>query len=238
MFVNTNHLNQLLPYYHKKLGQKFEANEIEQMFFLMAFLIFGLEKIEVRTKTTLLTESELLFQKEIIERLLNFEPIQYILGKAEFYDLILNVSPLTLIPRPETAELVDLIITNHSENKLKLIDIGTGSGCIPLAVKAIKKNWDISGVDISEQALDIAKTNSKELSLTINWIQANILTDELPPNQKFDIIVSNPPYVLESDKHVMHHNVLKFEPSLSLFVSNESPLFFYNRIIHLAKISL
>ncbi|MFK8044357.1 MAG: peptide chain release factor N(5)-glutamine methyltransferase [Crocinitomicaceae bacterium] len=238
MFVDRNQLSQLLPYYHKKLGKTFEANEIEQIFFLMAFLVFGLEKIEIRTKTTLLSESELLFQKEIINRLLNQEPIEYIIGKVEFYDLILHVSPVTLIPRPETAELVDLLISNHPEENLNLLDIGTGSGCIPLAIKSIKNSWQVAGVDISKEALDVATINSNKLNLSINWIEADILKDNLPEGLKLDIIVSNPPYVLESDKQSMHDNVLKYEPSLALFVPDEKPLLFYNRIINLAKASL
>ena len=236
MFVSTNQLKDLLPYYQRKLDNIYEAIEIENIFFLMAFFVFGLEKIEVRMNKNPLTESELLKQREIVGRLQKGEPIQYITQKAEFYNLILQVNPSVLIPRPETEEMIDLILMNHKENQLKVVDIGTGSGCIPLALKSKKPQWFLTGIDISEAALSVAKANSHHLELNVNWIQKDILTGALDGDT--DIIISNPPYVLESDKLEMHKNVLLHEPELALFISDDKPLLFYNRIIDLAKNSL
>ncbi|MFK8038160.1 MAG: peptide chain release factor N(5)-glutamine methyltransferase [Crocinitomicaceae bacterium] len=235
MFVKTNQLKDLIPYYRSKLTELYEVNEIEQIFFLMAFFEFGLEKIEVRTKQFLLSESDLLAQRKIVKRLQNKEPIQYILGKAEFYDLIFQVNPSVLIPRPETEELVDLIVRNHQNDTIKLLDIGTGSGCIPISIKSVKNNWEITGLDISSEALETADFNAKSLNQNINWHQSNILDEDISNLGMFNIIVSNPPYVLLSDKAEMTEQVLNHEPDLALFVNDSSPLIFYHKIIDLAK---
>lgn len=234
MFVTSNLLKDLLPYYHHKLGVIYEAIEIENIFFLMAFFEFGCEKIDVRTKNIRLSESDLLRQKEIVKRLTNKEPIQYICGKVEFYDLLLTVSPDVLIPRPETAELIDLVLLKHQSLQLNILDIGTGSGCIPLALKFQKPNWTCTGIDISEKALSVAKLNSQNLKLDVNWLQKDILSESLTELNPFDLIISNPPYVLESDKIKMDNNVLLYEPASALFVPDNTPLLFYNRIIELA----
>lgn len=234
MFVKTNQLKDLLPYYHNHLSHLYEANEIEQIFFLMAFFMFELEKIEVRTQSVLLSESDLLVQRGIVKKLKNREPIQYVLGKAEFYDLVFEVNPSVLIPRPETAELVDLIINNHSQKQLKIVDIGTGSGCIPIVLKTAKQDWEITGIDISFEALKVANLNANRLKQTINWHQADILKDRIDQIGTFDIIVSNPPYVLQADKSEMADQVLNFEPHLALFVNNDTPLLFYDKIISIA----
>lgn len=238
MFVQSNQLKDLLNYYQQKLAHHYKANEIEQFFYLMAFFVFKAEKIDVRTKEIRLSESELLTQREIVKQLIAGRPIQYILGKVEFYGLVLSVDQSVLIPRPETEELVDLILSRHKNNSYSIIDIGTGSGCIPLALKAHRPSWSINAIDVSETALNTAQKNSSQLNLPVNWIQKNILNDDLGELGKVDLIVSNPPYVLESDKTEMTKTVLDFEPSLALFVLDTTPLLFYNRIITIAQTQL
>ena len=135
MFVNSNDLSALLPYYKEKLKTLYDEKEIENIFHYMVFFVFGLSKIEIRTGTRRLSESELLTQRSIVKKLLNSEPIQQIVGKVEFFDCIFKVDANTLIPRPETEELVELILQNNPKENLNLLDIGTGSGCIPIVLK-------------------------------------------------------------------------------------------------------
>ena len=176
--------------------------------------------------------------KRIILRLKNFEPIQYILGETEFYGLKLKVKPSVLIPRPETEELVDWIVKSNLAENCSVLDIGTGSGCIALAVKSQMVKASVSAVDISEEALDIAVQNAMENKLNIDFFKADILNWEQFKWKKYDIIVSNPPYIRESEKSEMHVNVLNFEPENALFVNDEDPLVFYRSIAAFAKKNL
>ena len=170
--------------------------------------------------------------KQIVSALKTNKPLQYILGETEFYGLKFKVNEYTLIPRPETEELVDWILKEEFSSAL---DIGTGTGCIPIALAKNKKAV-ISAIDISNNALLVARQNAKINGVEINFIHQDILiSNDLP---KVDIIVSNPPYVLESEKEMMFDNVLKYEPHLALFVSDKNPLLFYNKIAKLAFESL
>lgn len=177
-------------------------------------------------------------RKEIIQitkRLKNHEPIQYILGETEFYGLKLKVAPAVLIPRPETEELVKLVLDKNKNQRPGILDIGTGSGCIALALKNNINEAKISGVDISESALDIAKENARLNRLEVNFFNADILYWEKYVWNNYDIIVSNPPYVRESEKTQMHENVLNYEPQTALFVDDSDPLIFYRKIAEFAK---
>lgn len=167
-------------------------------------------------------------------RLKKYEPIQYIIGETEFMGLNLKVNSAVLIPRPETEELVDWILRNNKNKQFRIIDIGTGSGCIPLALKTSMKSSQLFAVDISESALKVAKQNADLNNLEIQFFQADILKWENYSWDSFDIIVSNPPYVRELEKKEMHKNVLSFEPENALFVSNEDPLLFYRQIAEFA----
>ncbi|MBT3385074.1 MAG: peptide chain release factor N(5)-glutamine methyltransferase [Prolixibacteraceae bacterium] len=170
----------------------------------------------------------------IIKRLKKFEPIQYILGETEFVGLKITVNPAVLIPRPETEELVDWIIRLADLKSPGILDIGTGSGCIALAIKSQMQAANISAIDISEEALIVAKQNAIQNKLEVDFFLADILTWEDKKWGDFDVIVSNPPYVREMEKKKMHTNVLGFEPAKALFVPDSDPLIFYQRISEFA----
>lgn len=185
----------------------------------------------------------------IIDRLHHFEPIQYIFGRSEWYGLDLKVTSDTLIPRPETAELVDRI--NHEEAHtnnlpLRVLDIGTGSGCIAIALKKAHPEWEVMGIDISEGAIEVAKENAKRNEVEVEFRVADIfrtlkereLRDSIDKNPPYDIVVSNPPYICEREKEEMRPNVLDYEPHTALFVPDEDPLKFYRRIasLHLGSL--
>lgn len=171
---------------------------------------------------------------EDFERLKTGEPIQYIMGKGPFYGRDFLVSPATLIPRNETEELVHLIIKENPKAGLKILDIGTGTGCIPISLALEMKAPEVFAIDISEEALKIAIQNAEVLGAKVTFSTIDILT-QTPEVSELDILVSNPPYIPEREKTDMHRNVLDFEPELALFVSNDDPLIFYKTIADKGK---
>ena len=188
-----------------------------------------------------LSEEEETNLMDILERLLTHEPIQYILGNAWFYGNKFSVTPDVLIPRSETEELVELVIEKIKENyknetaTFQLIDIGTGSGCIAISLKLALPHWQVFGLDKSKNALAIAKQNAKSLNADVQFIEDDILNiQQGETTQFFDVIVSNPPYILEQEQLAMSKNVLNFEPLEALFVANDSPLIFYEAIANYA----
>lgn len=170
--------------------------------------------------------------RQMTERLKTYEPIQYILGECYFSGLVFHVRPGVLIPRPETEELVLRIAEEWKGKEARLLDIGTGSGCIAIALADRLPQCKVSAWDISAEALDIARENAVLNNLSIDFQQKNIL--EEPIGETFNVIVSNPPYVLEGEKDVMEPNVLRYEPEIALFVPDADPLLFYRRIATLA----
>lgn len=173
----------------------------------------------------------------ILKRLLTYEPIQYITGEARFHGMMMKVEQGVLIPRPETEQLVDLIIDeNRGREDLKVLDICTGSGCIALALARNLPFSQVLAIDFSPVALKIAKENSEILKTKIKIIKADIF--EWTTTEKFDIIVSNPPYVMDKEALQMEKNVLNYEPHEALFVRDDNPLVFYKRITDIAKDSL
>ena len=172
----------------------------------------------------------------ILQKLRAHEPIQYIFGHTEWKGLDLRVTPATLIPRPETAELVDWVLSKCDKNtSLRVLDIGTGSGCIAIALKKAAPHWQVTGIDISEEALQVAKENAERNNVAVDWLQADILSpiaNNLLPIA--DIIVSNPPYICEKEKKDMAPRVLDHEPHSALFVPDTDPLLFYRQIASLA----
>ena len=172
---------------------------------------------------------------DTVKRLLQGEPIQYIFGVTDFYGLRLHVSPDVLIPRPETAELVDIIVKeNSSRSDLSVLDVCTGSGCIAVALARNLPFSKVEAIDISAPALEIARRNAAELKVRIDFLQADALKLAPETSPQFDIIVSNPPYVLDSERRDMEANVLAHEPALALFVPDDDPLRFYTSIARYA----
>ena len=175
---------------------------------------------------------------DIVGRLLKNEPIQYILGEAYFYGLNLFVDPSTLIPRPETEELVDMIIKEWgSRSDLRVLDIGTGSGAIAIALSRNLPFSEVTAIDISHEALKVAERNASNLKAPIRFINEDVFSFSPHPHS-FDIIVSNPPYIDESEKAEMESNVLDYEPHNALFVPDATPLIFYSRISEIASKAL
>ena len=223
----------------KSLSEIYSDSEIVAFAFLVLENITGRSRAQILAEKELkLTESEWKLAVSFIDRLKKHEPIQYILGETEFDGLKFKVTPAVLIPRPETEELVDWIIRDYSsKGKIKIIDIGTGSGCISISLKKRLKNADVYALDVSVDALNLAKENATSNDADVHFVQADILKmDDL--DEKYDVIVSNPPYVLASDSRYMQHSVLDYEPNIALFVSDDNPLLFYRKIADLAKNNL
>lgn len=204
----------------------------------LAFRI--LEQFSIN-RTDVLTNKKINFSgteilKSYISRINQSEPWQYIIGETEFYGRKLEVTKDVLIPRPETEELVDLIVKENKPRKgLWILDIGTGSGCIPITLAKELSQPEVYALDISKAALNIAKKNSVHHSASIDFIQFDILSNLKFKIQNLDLIISNPPYVTEDEKKEMHSNVLAHEPSLALFVPDDDPLKFYSRILTFAQ---
>jgi release factor glutamine methyltransferase len=168
-----------------------------------------------------------------VTRLLANEPLQYILGETYFYGLTIYCTSATLIPRPETEELVDWVLKDHSHEALKVMDLGTGSGCIPLAIKSMRSNWTVYGIDVSREALSIANANAKRLGLEVDFKEVDLLIEAGWPKALglLDVLISNPPYIPVHEKHLMKDNVVNYEPHVALFVPSHDPLLFYERIV-------
>lgn len=180
-----------------------------------------------------ISEEQLSGMDDIIKRVNTFEPIQYILGKTWFYEHEFFVNENVLIPRPETEELVQKAISLSPKS---VLDLGTGSGCIAISTALGIKHAKVFAIDISENVLDVAKKNNENLKANVNIQKADILNFESPfGEQKFDLILSNPPYVKENEMPEMRSNVLNFEPHLALFVSNNDPLIFYKKIAEIGQ---
>lgn len=167
------------------------------------------------------------------DKLAQQQPIQYILGATAFCELELNVGPGVLIPRPETEELVHWILQEQGVHPLKVVDLCSGSGAIALALKASRPAWELTAVELSKEALVIANENAEQLDLAVDFIAADVLQDELSGGP-YDIMVSNPPYVRDSERNLMLTNVLEHEPEMALFVPDTDPFLFYKRIAALA----
>jgi len=189
-----------------------------------------------------ITKSDIIRWENVLTELKKQKPIQYILGETAFYGMRFTVNGDTLIPRPETEELVELIIKEKAKDKrqqarVKILDIGTGSGCIAISLAKNITNAQVFAIDVSAKALVIAKKNAQLNTVNVTFIQKNILeTADL--EQQFDIIVSNPPYVRMLEKAEINPNVLQYEPHLALFVEDNDALLFYRKIAELAKINL
>ena len=221
--MRSKYIQELLPIYPSNEAKAITACIFED--------VTGLKSLyQSMTAYQILTSEH---QKKLLthlERLLNYEPMQYILGYEYFNDLKLEVNPAVLIPRPETLDLVNWICNSENLSSKRIIDIGTGSGCIAIALKKYFPNTIVDALDISEIAVEVAKRNAITNQVDINFSTLDILKNSLEHN--YDLIVSNPPYVGIDEKAEMRSNVLDFEPALALFSSD--PLLFYNRISEIA----
>ena len=226
-------VSNILPYFKQELSGIADEREIISWAYLTIEYLLGYNRSDCiihanKEITTEITDRI----KQIIADLKTKKPIQYILGETEFYGLQFKVNEHTLIPRPETEELVEWILKEEFSSAL---DIGTGSGCIAITL-AKNTNAKITAIDISKEAIDVAKENTKNNKVEIDFMLQDILQAETL--SKVDLIVSNPPYILNSEKEKMEANVLDFEPDLSLFISDNDPLLFYKKIGVLAEKSL
>ncbi|HRE77296.1 MAG TPA: peptide chain release factor N(5)-glutamine methyltransferase [Flavobacterium sp.] len=227
--------------FHNNLSPFFDEQEIDSFFYLVLEKYHQLKRVDLALQPDLkVSESELEQWKFVLEQLKTQKPIQYILGETFFCDLIFKVNEHTLIPRPETEELVYWILGEiKKQNKYNstIVDIGTGTGCIPISLKKNLPESTVFGIDISEEALKVANENAQMNEVDVQFMQKNILETSDLQNQ-FDVIVSNPPYVRQLEKAEINTNVLAFEPHLALFVSDEDPLIFYRKIAELAQQNL
>jgi release factor glutamine methyltransferase len=228
--------------FKKELIPIYDEKEIESFFYIILEKNHKLKRIDLALHPEIeINENQLNIWEAILTELKNQKPIQYILGETFFYGLRFEVNENTLIPRPETEELVDWIISEnkkagHFKNP-KILDIGTGSGCIAISIAKNHPNAKVFAIDISEKALEVAKKNAKLNEVSIAFLQKNIL-ETVSLEQDFDIIVSNPPYVRNLEKEEINKNVLEFEPHLALFVEDNDALLFYSKIATLAKKNL
>jgi release factor glutamine methyltransferase len=225
--------------FRSELSPFFDEQEIDSFFFLVLEKFHQLKRVDLALQPNLkVSESELVQWKLVLEQLKNQKPIQYIVGETFFCDLIFKVNEHTLIPRPETEELVYWILEEVKNISIStIVDIGTGTGCIPISLKKNLPKSTVFGIDISEEALKVANENAQMNEVDVHFVQKNILETSDLQNQ-FDVIVSNPPYVRNLEKAEINTNVLAFEPHLALFVSDEDPLIFYRKIAELAKNNL
>ena len=226
----------------KELSSLYDEKEIESFFYIILEQFHNKKRIDLALNPEMEMDAlQLLLWETVLSELKKEKPIQYILGETEFYGLRFLVNENTLIPRPETEELVEWIleITNYELEitNLKILDIGSGSGCIAISLAKNLQNAEVSAIDVSEKALETANKNAQINEVEVNFILKNILETEDLEHQ-FDIIVSNPPYVRNLEKAEIKPNVLEFEPHLALFVDDNDALLFYRKIAELAKKNL
>lgn len=239
----TTFLHELSPLY--------DEMEIESFFYIILESFHNKKRIDLALNPEMEMDAlQLLRWESTLAELKKEKPIQYILGETEFYGLPFLVNKNTLIPRPETEELVELILNEniqHPASNIQLLDIGTGSGCIAVSLAKNLPNAQVSAIDVSEKALATAQKNAKINKVNVTFIQADILkvddlenlstsNSQLPT--KYDVIVSNPPYVRNLEKAEIKPNVLEYEPHLALFVEDNDALLFYRKIAELAKKNL
>jgi len=236
MFVTDNRLSSVKKYFKNALESHFSASEIRFMFNLFCEKRLQLSEAYFSFEENMVSESDLLYFRSVTKRLLAGEPFQQIIGFALFYDLRIHVTPDVLIPRPETEELARKIVADCSEKRqenLKIIDVCSGSGCIALSLKNKLKYASVFGLEKSEQALSVAQKNAQYLQLDVNFQTCDVLHEKWNfTATSIDVIVSNPPYVLQEEKVAMSDTVLNYEPHLALFVENDDPLLFYRKIGH------
>lgn len=222
--------------FQNELSPFFDAMEIDQFFYLTLEKRYQLKRVDLALNPNFeITVEEEQYWNSVLIQLKTQKPIQYILGETSFYGLTFLVNEYTLIPRPETEELVQWILeTNPTSSEIALLDIGTGTGCIPITLKKNLPKATVFASDVSEKALEVATKNASMNQVDVTFLQNDILA-AITLEQQFDVIVSNPPYVRELEKKEINTNVLQFEPHLALFVADNDALLFYRKITQLAQ---
>ncbi len=232
-------LSEIKTIFQKELSSLYPKEEIDAFFYAMCEHYLGLQRfVLVVTPDITITKKEEQPLFEGLSRLRLEEPIQYILGETHFRDLILKVDEGVLIPRPETEELVDWVVqewADRSDASPAILDIGTGSGCIAIALAKELPAAKVHALDISKKALEVAIENAVFNNVKVAFVHADILASDYVPEVKFDVIISNPPYVRESEKPDIQNNVKKYEPEQALFVPDEQPLLYYKSIARFAS---
>ncbi|PNW26152.1 peptide chain release factor N(5)-glutamine methyltransferase [Formosa algae] len=239
-------LKTLQETFHHALDGDYDSREVDHFFFMVCEYYFNFKRITLALEPDYsISETEAIPVLDALESLKRHEPIQYVLKSTEFYGMEFQVNNSVLIPRPETEELVAWIIESElgqTTKPLRILDIGTGSGCIAISLAKKFNNAEVYAVDVSEDALAVATQNAEHNKVDVNFIHADILSVETYKNAHFklpfDVIVSNPPYVRDLEKLQMKANVLDHEPHLALFVEDHDPLKFYKAITKLAKDNL
>lgn len=226
-------MKDIAAYIKDSLNTYYPESEISGFTRIIVEYITGKSYLQASIDNVGLTQEQQSKVISILDRLRAYEPIQYILEETEFFGLPFFVNENVLIPRPETEELVELVLSENTTSELSLLDIGTGSGAIAIALAKHSKKAFVSAWDISVKALDVAVLNAKINTVDVSFKRVDVLSD-VPTDNKYNIIVSNPPYVLESEKGAMEQNVLDYEPHNALFVPDSNALLFYNRIADIA----
>ena len=237
MNLTTITLKYSCDYFIKELQDTYDAAELIQIRQISFFHFFGWSRTDlVLNQDDIVSEEDIKKIVELIAMLKTNKPLAQIIGEWEFYGLAFKINEHTLIPRPETEELIQLIVSeNNNLKNCNILDIGTGTGCIAIALKSEMEEANITAFDVSEEALKIATENAKHNDLNVTFNQVNILDwKNLELVKKYNIIVSNPPYIPEKERGLMHQNVLDFEPDLALFVDDKEPLIFYETIAEFA----
>ena len=243
MKIASNKLSDVYAFYKSELASIYEQDELMSVFELVCETYLNYSKADVKQHfNENINQSDLLKIYDTCLELKTGTPVQYILKEAFFYESFFDVTPAVLIPRPETEELVDIIMADVrlqivdstiNNQQSTILDIGTGSGCIPIMLKKHFPAAIVVGIDVSEKALEIAKRNALKHDVEVEFIQLDILTSFNIQHSRFNIIISNPPYVLKSEAEQMEKRVLSHEPHLALFVEDNDPIIFYKRIIDL-----
>jgi release factor glutamine methyltransferase len=240
MCINLQTTKDIRLYLAKELEVIYQEPEISALANTIIKTVFGIKKLHQLLFITgqSITSEQARRIIGICKELKTGKPIQYVLGETTFYDCIIRVNSATFIPRPETEELVDLVIRENRYYPGSIIDIGTGSGCIAIALAANLPGAVITGIDISDEAIMIAQENSLLNNVTVRFVKGDIFNLDFEILKKAGIIVSNPPYVRNSEKQFMSKNILDFEPHTALFVTDNDPLVYYRTILKLADIIL
>jgi release factor glutamine methyltransferase len=236
MFVADNRVDSAKHYFFEELADLFSTSECKSMWTSVLNAYFGWTPGDMLLKRDeRFSESDLLRIRSVAKRLQANEPFQYIIGEVYFADLNLKIDPRALIPRPETEELIALILQLKSPFG-SILDLCTGSGCIALALQNKFPNAKVMGLDLSQEAIALARENALQTKLDVEFVSKDVL--QWQPVQTFDLLVSNPPYIPEQEAQLMAANVLDFEPHMALFVPDHDPLLFYKRIVAIAQVSL